>query len=389
MGFGRKQPAAPDVIEPVAEPVQPAEDFAPRTLADIPRIVDLIGYTSLRPDAPARFKLGGEGAVCYYGPSACVPLAGTELSDWMDALLAQVQSTIPPDAEDFRLTFDGVSFRACRDRSGAYGEQIMLRRLPDLPPTLADLRMEIPAVRTLLEGAWLNGGGLVLLCGLTGQGKTTLASATIRTRLERFAGRCVTVEDVIEVPLEGKWNSGTCRQIRVEYGAPGTRADTDGFVGGVRRAYRMLPAANPAILYIGEVRDVETAAEVIKAAANGMLVVTTIHAGNVASALVRLFALGQTAFGSAAADSLATGLRVIVHNSLVLNPGIAGWGRGHFRGSAIVSSGPSSELANLIRAQRLIGIPAVQEFQSGHLARASASPMTCESLLRALSRADK
>lgn len=356
----------------------------PEFLADIPRIVDVIGYASLHRDAPERFRVGGAGAVCYYGPAACAPLVGTELAGWADGLFAHVAATVPPELEDFRVTYAGTSWRVCRDAGGDYGEQWMFRRLPDVPPRLADLHADRPAIRTLLEGPWLNDGGLVLLCGLTGQGKTTLASATVRSRLELFSGRCVTVEDVIEAPLEGVWGRGTCRQVRAEYDTQARRKE--GFAGGVRRAYRLLPAVRPAILYIGEVRDVETATEVIKAAANGMLVVTTIHAGNIASALVRLLTLGQYGLGNAAADSLAAGLRLVAHHSLTLAPDMAGWQRGRFAGTAIVSTGQGSELANTLATQRLNNIAAILEYQSAQMQRVASQPMPCEALLKALAR---
>lgn len=382
-----RSPTAPAPATPHPGIAMAAPSIAPAMrgpceLEDLPRIIDLVGYASLREDAPAGLRLGGAGAVCYYGPAACAELQGTALEGWVDDLFAHVARTVPAGVEDFRVTFAGLAFRGCRDHSADYGEQLTFRRLPSAPPQLSDLRMEVPAIRTLLEGPWLNHGGLVLLCGLTGQGKTTIAGAAVRSRLEAYAGRCVTVEDVLEQPLEGIWGRGTCRQIRVDYETQDSRRF--GFAGAVRRAYRSLPATRPAVLYIGEVRDVETATEVIKAAANGMLVITTIHAGDVMSALMRLLALGQQSLGSAAADALAAGVRIVAHHSLDLRPDMVGWGRGVFQGSAVVSNGNSSEVANLIRSQRLPMLNSVLSYQMTHLNQATARPLPAADLLRAL-----
>lgn len=379
-------PPAPPTSAPPASPDQPLRVAAapPSTLADLPRIIDLVGYASVREDAGVRIAAGGRGAHCYFGPPSCAPLVGTELEAWVDGLFAHVERTIPPHEEDFRITYNGHAFRGCRDPSGDYGEHLTFRRLPAAPPSLSDLSMSIPAIRTLLEGAWLNSGGLVLLCGLTGQGKTTIAGATVRTRLETFHGRCVTVEDVIEMPLEGVWGRGTCRQIRVDYETTDPRRH--GFPGAVRRAYRSLPATRPAVLYIGEVRDVETATEVVKAAANGMLVITTIHAGDVMSALMRLLTLAQQSLGSSAAESLAAGLRIVAHHTLDLRPDVVGWDRGRFTGTALVSTGGTSDVANIIKAGRFAALSQPESFQMTHLRAATLRPVPCEELLRVLSK---
>lgn len=336
-------------------------------MADIEKIIDLYYYE----EAPIGFEPGGAGAYCYVGAAAAQPLAGTPAATWVDRLAAVIASRHPTE-EDFRVEFDGRAFRACRcrDRDGG-NTQVSLRRLPASTPRLDDLSITPSGVTKLLMAPVLNDGGLILFSGLTGQGKSTLASGTIRSRMEAFGGRGVSVEDVLEVPLEGVWGNGSFRQIRVDYDAQSRSA---GFAGAVRRAYRSLPATRPAMLYIGEVRDTETATEVVKAAANGMIVVTTIHAGSPVMAVMRLIGLAEAEMGEVAAMSVAQALRIVAQSSLVLRPDVTGWKRGTFDVQVLASDGPASPVAAQIARRQYAQMAGTQEQQQGVLLRNGALP---------------
>ncbi len=293
------------------------------TMQEIDKIVDLYYLESIKSPTITR-KRGGQGAYCFVGTPYRVDLRGSEVADWVDRLAAQIEREYPSE-EDFRVDFEGRSFRGCRDYSSGSSE-VALRRMPSNVPSLLELDFENPSVRKLLEGNWLNNGGLVVICGLTGQGKTVVAGATIRTRLEAWGGRAVTTEDPPEPPLEGLWGRGACRQIQVSYSEPDP--NKNGFAGALRRAYRKLPATRPAILFVGEVRDQEAAAELVKAALNGMLVICTVHAMDQTSALRRISSLAEPELGEQTNSLLAQSLRLVVHNKLVINPNKDGWKRG-------------------------------------------------------------
>lgn len=351
----------------------------PHTLNDLDRVIDLYMYEDVRPGNPNLLP-GGAGAICYYGLATCARLGGTELEAWVDRLGVHLAEH-PALGEDFRVEFEGRIWRAMRDVSQR-GTQISIRRLPTAAPALSDIRMT-SLVRDLLAASWLNDGGLVLLCGLTGQGKTTVAGATIRTRLEKFGGRCLGVEDVAEVPLEGLWGHGSCRQLAVDY----TTEDPNrrGFAGAIRRAYRSMPATRPAILFVGEVRDAETATEVVKAAANGMLVITTAHSYDPASALLRLSSLAKATMGDAADIALAQAVRMVMHMSLRLRPDETGWTRGSYTPSLLFSDGPAHALANLIRKANYAGMADIMERQKGKIDQVSRKGGNVEELLAQLS----
>lgn len=354
---------------------------APVELSDIPRIIDLYGYLQRGPAGAGRVIPGGAGAYCYYGPSALSFLGRTPIEGWVDDLFGYVTENFPEDVEDFRLTYDGFSFRALREWN-EYGAHLSLRSLPTSVPRLNQLSLDYLGLRTLLLGDWLS-DGLTIFCGLTGQGKTTLAGATLATRLEARGGRAVTVEDVLEMPLEGVWGIGSCRQLQVDRTDPNPLRN--GFAGAARRAYRALPATRPAILYFGEVRDTETAEEAVKAAANGMSVITTIHAGDTLSAIMRLVNLAKPAMGTdGALESVAQGLRLVVHSQLDLSPTVVGWRRGKFKTSILASDNYTSPAANAIRTNKLAALSQPIDHQMRAMEKVRLTTLPELELLRAL-----
>lgn len=369
---------SPQAEEAVLETTEPTAPIAaPRTLDDLDRIVDLY-YLEPVTGAPVETaRTGGQGAYVYYGPPQRADLRGTELADWVDRLQAKITEQFPAE-EDFRIEFEGRTFRGCRDHSGLTTE-VALRRLPKDVPLMSDLNFDHAASRLLLEAPWLNQGGLVMFCGLTGQGKTTLAGATVRTRLERYGGRCVTVEDPAELPLEGFFGEGACRQLQVNY----TAADPwrRGFAGAMRRAYRKLPATRPAMLYVGEVRDNETAVELVKAALNGMLVITTIHAHDPIAAVTRLVTMAEQTLGDSASLLVGQALRLVMHHKLVLSSKSDGWKRGEFFGQLLYSDADNHPVANLIRTQRYAQLMQVQNFQMSHVRNAHRAGMSAGELM--------
>lgn len=364
-----------------AVPIGAAHQHGDRDKA-IDRIIDLYYYESV--GTRRDLQLAGKGAYCYAGSSTVQTLGGTPIESWVDELSAYVRNVTRPEDEDFRVEYDGRSFRACRDRDRVAGiTQVSLRRLPGNVPSLDDLRIGTPGIRKLLTSPWLNPGGLIVFSGLTGQGKTTFSSATVRTRLEKFGGRGVSVEDVLELPIEGVWGIGSFRQIQVDYNTTTPRAH--GFAGAVRRAYRSMPAAHPAILYVGEVRDAETATEVVKAASNGMLVVTTIHAGSPTMALTRLIGLAESSLGAGASTAIAQALRMVVQTKLTYKNTATGWNRGQFETGILLSDGPSHAVAAQVTKQSFAQLANLQESQQAKLEQIGESPaVTAHTILKAL-----
>jgi CheY-like chemotaxis protein len=147
---------------------------------------------------------------------------------------------------------------------------------------LADLSLaepEVKKIRRLLA----HRSGIVILSGPTGSGKTTTLYGGIQ-ELSREELNIVSVEDPIEYDLGG------ITQIQVEP----RRGVT--FPSALRAILRQ----DPDVIFIGEIRDLETAEIAAQAAMTGHLVLTTLHTTDALSAMPRLLDLGLDASSMAA-----------------------------------------------------------------------------------------
>ncbi len=117
--------------------------------------------------------------------------------------------------------------------------------------------------------------GLFLVCGPTGSGKTTTVHTCLR-HLNTGEVNIMTLEDPIEYVMPG------LNQMQI-----GEDVGLD-FVSGLKMILRL----NPDIVFVGEIRDAETARIAVQASLTGHLVISTIHARNSVGALYRLMDLG-------------------------------------------------------------------------------------------------
>jgi type IV pilus assembly protein PilB len=121
--------------------------------------------------------------------------------------------------------------------------------------------------------------GAILVTGPTGSGKTTTLYAGV-TALNTPDRTIVTVEDPVEYEIDG------VKQIQTNSKTGLT------FATGLRAMVR----ADPDVIMVGEIRDVETAQIAIEAALTGHLVLTTLHANGAPLAAARLIDMGIEPF---------------------------------------------------------------------------------------------
>jgi len=122
-------------------------------------------------------------------------------------------------------------------------------------------------------------GGILLVTGPTGSGKTTTLYTTLKQLAQPEVNVC-TIEDPIEM-IDPRVN-----QMQVQ-----TEIDLT-FAEGVRALMRQ----DPDIIMIGEIRDHETADMAIQAALTGHLVLSTLHTNDAPSSITRLLDLGAPAY---------------------------------------------------------------------------------------------
>ncbi|MBN9502629.1 MAG: type II/IV secretion system protein [Armatimonadetes bacterium] len=182
---------------------------------------------------------------------------------------------------DFRIsTFPSV-----------FGEKIVIRVLNKNSASVSLLSLGMPQkafdgfVSTLNEPQ-----GLVIVSGPTGSGKTTTLYAALR-HLNATTRSIVTIEDPVEYQLEG-----------ITQGNVNPRAGIT-FAVGLRSILRQ----DPDVIFVGEVRDHETATTAVEAALTGHLVLTSMHANDACSAVTRLVDIGIESYllGSSLTCSVA------------------------------------------------------------------------------------
>jgi twitching motility protein PilT len=120
--------------------------------------------------------------------------------------------------------------------------------------------------------------GLILLCGVTGSGKsTTIAAMLDKINAERPC-HILTIEDPIEFMFKDKKAIINQREIGVD-------------VPNFHEALRALVRENPDVVLIGELRDRETFEAAVHAAETGHLVFGTVHASSCAQCFSRIYNL--------------------------------------------------------------------------------------------------
>jgi twitching motility protein PilT len=178
--------------------------------------------------------------------------------------LAEVGST------DFGFSYqDKARFRVAvfKQRGDV---SLSLRLIPSRLMTLAEIGL--PAtVKSLLART----RGLFLVTGPTGSGKTTTLASMINYINDNYDRHVITVEDPIEYYHEHKKSLVNQREVGV---------DVATFDEAVRRALR----ADPDVILVGEMRDVDTMQAAIRAAETGHLVFSTLHTTGAAGTVNRI-----------------------------------------------------------------------------------------------------
>ncbi len=209
------------------------------------------------------------------------------------------------DADIAYTSAGGLRFRVNlhQHNNGELGA--VLRHVRDQIPT-----MDVLGLPEETLAPWLaRPAGLILVSGGTGAGKsTTVASCLSWINAQRCA-HVVTIEDPVEYIFRGNLSVFTQREI-------GT--DTQSFGDGMRGAMRQ----SPNVIFLGEVRDTETAQAALHASQSGQLVITTVQAYGIRDTLGRFAGFFPEAVRTTALDTLASQLVGIFAQRLL--PGAEG-----------------------------------------------------------------
>jgi twitching motility protein PilT len=206
---------------------------------------------------------------------------------------------------DKAFDYDGMHFRAARQKMASGEDWVVLRKVNHNVPKLEELGYAGHITQYLRNLGRRD--GLILFSGPTGHGKTTSCFGLLQEYLKLYGGVGMTVEDPVEYMLEGQvGDNGYCYQVGV--------GEEEDWATPLKRALRWTPR----YLLVGEIRSPAAAEQILRAATTGHLVFTTIHAGSIEDSLLGLLHLAYRQLGDGAKIMLAQGLTAAIHQ--VLNP---------------------------------------------------------------------
>ncbi|MCD6220810.1 type II/IV secretion system protein [bacterium] len=205
------------------------------------------------------------------------------------AVIARIKLMAKMNLAEKRLPQDGrimldisgrpIDFRVST-LPGIYGESVVLRILDktSMLKSLEDLgflEYDLKRWNDLLRYS----GGIILVTGPTGSGKTTTLYASLQ-KLNTIDRKLMTVEDPVEYQIPGINQTPVNAEIGLTF-------------ANVLRAFLR---QSPDVVLVGEIRDKETADIALRAALTGHLVFSTLHTNDAPSAITRLIDMGMPPF---------------------------------------------------------------------------------------------
>ncbi len=250
----------------------------------------------IRPNIPVKFRLRGS-------------LRNADAAMFTDAELEQeVKALLRPDQYDHFNVHGSVDLAYSYDVDNRFrlnffrtmGRAAMAaRRVSSKIRNFDELYLP-PIMRTITE----NHLGLVLLCGVTGSGKSTTIAAMLQQINETRPCHILTIEDPIEYLFKDSKALVNQREIGVD-------------VPNFALALRALVRENPDVVLIGELRDRETFSAAVQAAETGHLVFGTVHASSASQCFNRIYNLFDPEERELMREMFASTMKAIVYQRLL------------------------------------------------------------------------
>ncbi len=227
----------------------------------------------------------------------------------------------------FEWQAQGINFRLniFKDRDGlAFVMRVLASDIPSIQ------EVGLPSEKIWQDITTLK-RGLVLVTGVTGSGKSTTISSLINHINLYRKTRIITLEDPVEFLFKSKSSMVSQRQIG---------QDVPTFAEGLRSALR----ENPDIIFVGEIRDTETASLALSAAETGHLVFSTLHTRDAKGALSRIVDMFPSEQTKSLCLQLSFSLSFVLSQKLVPRAD----GNGRILAMEVLKNLPA--LGNLIRS---------------------------------------
>ncbi len=193
---------------------------------------------------------------------------------------------------------EGARFR-CSVFHAGNGLHAAIRRVNPKIPSFEQLHLPKAMAEVCMQPQ-----GIVLMCGVTGSGKSTTIASMLQYINERKPVHIVTIEDPIEYIFKDSKAFVNQREVGID-------------CLDFNDALRALVRENPDVVLIGEMRDKETFEAAIRAAETGHLVFGTIHASSAWQSFGRIYDLFNPEEREQIRKLLAYNLRAIVYQKLL------------------------------------------------------------------------
>ena len=242
---------------------------------------------------------------------------------------------------DFSYTSsNGLRFRVnvFRQRKGLDAN---FHIIPARVPTLRELGLPEPVKKLAL-----NRQGLILVTGSAGCGKSSTLAAMINHINRTEEKHIITVED----PIEFVHKNIKCMVNQREVGT-----HTKTFAMALRQALR----ADPDIVLVGEMRDLETISMAITAAETGHLVLGTLHTLSASKTIDRIIDVFPGHQKNQIRTMVSDSLRGVICQQLLKSKE----SKGRVLACEILLGTPS--IGNLIREGKTYQIPSVMQMNRG------------------------
>jgi twitching motility protein PilT len=167
---------------------------------------------------------------------------------------------------------------------------------------------EIGISRQILRFISETSRGLILVTGPTGSGKSSTICSLIEHLNQTKKMNILTIEDPIEYMFKPQQSIIQQREIG---------AHVPDFAGALRAAMRQ----NPDVIFVGEIRDLETAQAALQAADTGHLVFSTLHTQRVFATISRLIEIAPANKQSEIRSLLANTLTMVMGQRLLRKKG--------------------------------------------------------------------
>ena len=179
------------------------------------------------------------------------------------------------------------------------GISAVFRTIPVKIPEIDDLGLP-PSIKDICDTAMR---GVVLLTGPTGSGKTTTIASMINRINRQRTSHVVTIED----PVEFVFKDDKCIINQRAIGE-----DCNNFADSLRAALR----EDPDVIFVGEMRDLETIETALHAAETGHLVFSTVHTIDAKETVNRIIAMFEQAAQERIRMTLASVLEAVISQRL-------------------------------------------------------------------------